>query len=273
MVNGEVITSSELRELTLPADKEREALEMLIEKRLIEQEANLLNIKVSEQEVDQAIEDIVRQRALTLSTLRMALAKEGVEFDEYQEQIRDQVLTSKLIRSRVQSQVEVSEEDIIDYYSRNPQLSQKGEEIRVQQILFLVSPTSDQREWEEAYQRAIKVHKRLKEGADFAVLAKKYSHDRAARGGGDLGWVRRGMLLPSFELTAFKLKVGEISEPVRTPLGFHIIKILDRRESEAEPFEKVKERIREHLTQERSERLFRQWLQRLKEGSLIERKL
>ncbi len=132
----------------MPADKEREALEMLIEKRLIEQEANLLNIKVSEQEVDQAIEDIVRQRALTLSTLRMALAKEGVEFDEYQEQIRDQVLTSKLIRSRVQSQVEVSEEDIIDYYSRNPQLSQKGEELRVQQILFLVSPTSDQRGWQ-----------------------------------------------------------------------------------------------------------------------------
>ncbi len=273
VVNGEVITLSELKELTLPAEKEREALERLIEKRLIVQEANRLNIKVSEQEVEQAIKDIARQRALTLSTLKMVLAKEGVGFDKYQEQIRDQILTSKLIRSRIQSQVEVSKEDLIDYYSRNPEAFQKGEEIRVQQILFPVSPTSDQREWEEAYQRALKVLKKLKEGADFAALAKNYSQGPAARSGGDLGWVRRGMLLPSFELTAFNLKAGQTSEPVQTPLGFHIIKVLDKREGEAEPFEKVKAQIREHLLQEKSESLFRQWLQRLKEDSLIELKL
>jgi peptidyl-prolyl cis-trans isomerase SurA len=273
VVNGEVITLSELQGLTPTGEEEGEALERLIEKKLIQQEAERLNITVSEQEVEQAIQDIARRQALTLGGLKAALAREGVQFDQYQERIRDQLLTSNVIRSRIQSQIEVSEEDLIDYYARNPEVFQEGEEVRVQQIFFPLPPSSDRREAEDIHQRARKVYQQLKAEDNFQVLVEKYSQGWADRSGDDLGWVRRGTLLPSFELKAFKLKVGQISKPFRTPLGFHIIKVLGRRKAKAEPFAEVKERIREQLLQERAEGLFRQWLQRLKDDSLIELKL
>jgi peptidyl-prolyl cis-trans isomerase SurA len=273
VVNGEVITLSELQELTPTAEQEEVVLERLIEKKLIAQEANRLNITVSNKEVELTIQDIAHRQALTLSELKAGLAREGVEFDKYQEQMRDQILTSKLIRSRIQSQVEVSEEDLIDYYSRNPEVFREGEEVRVQQIFFPVPLAADRREAEDIHQRARKVYQRLKAEDNFQVLVEKYAQGWADRSGDDLGWVRRGTLLPSFELTAFSLKVGQISEPFRTRLGFHIIKVLGRRKAKAEPFAEVKERIREQLIKERSESLFRQWLQRLKDDSLIELKL
>ncbi|UCD85829.1 MAG: peptidylprolyl isomerase [Deltaproteobacteria bacterium] len=184
----------------------------------------------------------------------------------------EQEIIFKLIRIKFQSQVEVSEEDVIDFYSHNP-LFQKREEIWVQQIFFPVSFTSDQGEWEEAHEKALKIYQRIKQGADFRVLVEKYSQGWVDRNGDDLGWVRRGTLLPAFELAAFSLEAGQVSKPIRTPMGYHIIKVRDRREGEAEAFERVKERIREYLFQEKAEKLFRQWLQKLKDDSLIERKL
>ncbi len=273
IVNGEVITLSELKESTPTAKQEGAVLERLIEKKLIQQEAERLNIMVSDREVELAIQDIARRQALTLSELKAALAREGVQFDQYREQMRDQILTSKLVRNKIQSQVEVSEEDLIDYYTRNPEVFQEGEEVWVQQIFFPVPPSSDRREAEDIHQKARKVYQRLKEEDNFQALVEKYSQGWTDRRGDDLGWVRRGTLLPSFELNAFKLKKGQISEPFRTELGFHIIKVLGRRKAEAEAFAQVKEWIRDKLLQERSESLFRQWLQRLKDDSMIEVKL
>jgi parvulin-like peptidyl-prolyl isomerase len=119
-----------------------------------------------------------------------------------------------------------------------------------------------------------KVLERIKGGEDFAKMAMAYSEDLSSRKeGGDLGYFRKGELLPALEKEAMRLQVGEVSGIVRTELGFHILKIIDRKGGEPPPFEEIKEKVQADYYDKEMEKAFQQFISKLKEKSVIEIKL
>jgi parvulin-like peptidyl-prolyl isomerase len=114
---------------------------------------------------------------------------------------------------------------------------------------------------------------RLHRGEDFGKLAQLYSNDVTAKNGGDLGYFKRGELLPEFERVTVNLEPGQISGLVRTKVGFHIIKVTEKKEGSVTPYEDVKNKVRNLYLEEESKRLFEDWLKKVREESFIEVRL
>lgn len=291
VVNGKVITLSELTEREAPLAKQaaetfngaerdkrlaeirKKVSDSLIEDLLLEQEAEKLGLKVSERDVDDAIEDVKKQNSLDDEGLKVALKKEGLTYEGYRAQIKKQIEKSRVIGQQVRSKVSVSEKDLADYYERNQRMFLKDEEVKISHILFVVPDMASGAAIEGIKKEAMDVLEMARSGKDFQELAKKYSEDSSAQEGGSLGFFKRGQILPAFEEAAFSLKKGGISDLVRTTYGFHIIRVDDVKEALLEPFESVKEKIRSAVTSEMLEQRYKEWMDELKKSALIEVKL
>ena len=155
----------------------------------------------------------------------------------------------------------------MDHYRTN-------ETYRPGQILFLVPKGATPEEIWEIRKKCQKVLDKIRGGEDFGEMALLYSEDpMSSKARGDLGYFRKGELLPAFEREALRLKVGEVSDIVRTEFGFHIIKILDRTGMEPPLYEQVMERVKADYYNQEMEKALKQYLSTLKEKSVIEIKL
>ena len=155
--------------------------------------------------------------------------------------------------------MKVSDQDIKQYYEKNKDKFAPVTQIRASHILV---KTEDE---------AKKIEDRLKQGEDFAQLAKKYSIDTAtAKNGGDLGYFSKGQMVPEFESAAMKLKPGEISEPVKTKYGYHIIKMTNKKMGQVVEFEKVKNLISQNLMAEKQKEVFDSYVDGLKKSYKVE---
>ncbi|GAB7021864.1 peptidylprolyl isomerase [Salidesulfovibrio brasiliensis] len=147
---------------------------------------------------------------------------------------------------------EVSDEEAKQFYEASPKAFTEPEQAKARHILIATEQGASKEAIEEARKKAEEVLARLKKGEDFGKLALTYSEGPSASKGGELGWFPRGVMDPNFEQAAFDLKVGEISEPVKTPFGWHIIKLEERKEANKLPFDEVKGRIKTTLAQEKA---------------------
>ncbi|MCF8030406.1 MAG: SurA N-terminal domain-containing protein [Desulfohalobiaceae bacterium] len=146
---------------------------------------------------------------------------------------------------------EVPEEDIRRYYERNKQDFQQKEEVKVRHILFSLQGNATEETAQEARQRMLRLRERIQAGEmDFASAAKKHSQGPSASQGGSLGWVAQGETLAPFQKAAFSLEPGQISDPVRTRKGWHLIKVEDRREGGVKPLDQVKNEVRERVARD-----------------------
>lgn len=291
VVNGKVITLSELTEREAPlakqatetfsgaerekrlADIRKKVLDSLIEDLLLEREAERLGMKVSERDIDDAIEDVKKQNSLDDAGLKIALKKEGLAYEGYRSQIKNQIEKSRVIGQQVRSKVNVTEKDLADYYERNRRIFLRDEEVKISHILFLVPEKASDVEIEKIRREAMDVLEMARSGKEFSELAKKYSQDASAKEGGSLGFFKRGQIMPAFEEAAFSLKKGGISDLVRTTYGFHIVRVDDVKEASPEPFDSVKEKIRSAVTSEMLEQRYKEWMEELKKSAIIEVKL
>lgn len=291
VVNGKVITLSEVAEREAPllkqaaeifsgperekriADIRKMVSDSLIEELLLEQEVERQGLKVSEKDIDGAIDDVKKQNSLDEEGLKAALKKEGLTYEGYRAQIKTQMEKSRVINQQVRSRVNVTEKEISDYYERNQRMFLSDEEVKISHILFQVPENSTDADIERIKKESGGVLEMARSGNDFAELAKKYSNDSSAREGGSLGFFKRGQIMPALEREAFSLKKGEISDLVRTSYGFHIIRVDDVREALPEPFESVKEKIRSAVTTEMMEQRYKEWVEELKKTAVIEMKL
>ena len=230
-------------------------------------------MKVSERDIDDAIEDVKKQNSLDDEGLKVALKKEGLTYEGYRAQIKKQIEKSRVIGQQVRSKVSVAEKDLADYYERNQRMFLKDEEVKISHILFVVPERASGAAIEGIKKEAMDVLEMARSGKDFQELAKKYSEDSSAQEGGSLGFFKRGQILPAFEEAAFSLKKGGISDLVRTTYGFHIIRVDDVKEALLEPFESVKEKIRSAVTSEMLEQRYKEWMDELKKSAVIEMKL
>ena len=290
VVNKEIITLSEVEKWTNPLKQEivigdrlekhermetlcRQVLDKLIEEKLIDQEVKKSGIKVTSKEIEATLEEVKRRNAATQEDLEKALKTEGLTLETYKKQIEKGIQRQKLIQWSVKVEAKAGEEELKDFYKRNIDRYATNETYRTSHILFIIPKEATPEAMAEVRKKAKKVLEKIKEGEDFEEMARLHSEDASSKNGGDLGYFKRGELVPAFERAALRLKVGEVSELVRTEFGFHIIKLVDRKGTEPLPFEEVKEKVRADYQESEMEKAFRQYITTLKEKSIIEIKL
>ena len=203
----------------------QQVLERLVLQELQVQRANKAGIKVPDEQVNAALQDVAKRNGLTLSQLPDALAKQGVDYPTYREEIRREI-TLQLLRQRdVLQHINVTSREIDQFLDKQAKTPSERSEYNVSHILIAVGQEASPAQVDSAQKRAQDIYERAKGGEDFAKLAVAYSNSQTAFDGGALGW-RKGSELPTFlaDIIA-KLKPGEVSEPLRTPTGFHIIRL------------------------------------------------
>ena len=242
----------------------KEILDWLVSTRLLVQEAKKLNINVEDAEVEMVV-NTIKRRFPSEQKFLDALKEADLSIDQFKNNLTKELVVQKLLEQQLGSQIkDVSDEDAMKYYNEHGAELVRNEQIRVHHILFKVSEAADPAKVKTVENKASGILARIKKGEDFEKLARQYSEDPSALKGGDIGFFAQGDMIKNFEDAAFALKVGEVSNLVRTPLGFHIIRLDERKASQKMPFEEVKVAIKLKLKQERTNSLMQQYVERLK---------
>ena len=290
IVNQEVITLSEVDRLIAPLrneiqvedrlernEKLRElrlkALDRLVAEKVLDFEAKKAGIRVTNREVESIIDDIKRRSNATQADLENALAKDGLTYERYKKEIERQITRQRLVQWSIKAEPKASEKELRDFYEKNSSRYRTMESYRPAHILFVVPKNATPEQILEIRIRCQKVLDRIRNGENFGEMALLYSQDPSSKDGGDLGFFKKGELLPPLERAALRLKVGEVSETVRTDYGFHLVKLIDRRGGLPLPFEEVKEKIQADYLGMEMEKAVRQLISSMKEKSVIEIKL
>jgi len=188
--------------------------------------------------------------------------------------VRGQVSRLKLIQQKVRTRVKVTEQDIRAEYDKYVKLQQDDPEVHARQIVVQVDRSASAEQVETARQKAQAIAEEArKPGVDFAALAKEKGQGASAREGGDLGYFKRGVMLPEFERVAFKLKPGEVSDPVRTQYGWHVIKVEEFRDASIKSYEQMKDTLREQLSRAQLEKATQAYVQELRQAAVIDVKI
>ena len=211
---------------------EKQVLEQLILDRLQLQIGSATGIRVDDEALNQQIADIARQNNLTLREFRDILARDGYNFAAFREEIRSELIKSRVQQRQVQDRVQVTDRDIDNYLATREKQGGNNPEYRVGHILIAVPDGASPEELADARDEAEDIVARLNAGANFGRTAAAESDGRQALEGGDLGWRKAEELPTLFENIVPKLDKGELSEIVRSSSGFHIIKLMDTRGAE-----------------------------------------
>jgi peptidyl-prolyl cis-trans isomerase SurA len=288
IVNGQPILLSDVEERVGPElarvlqqapgeqrDKERNnllkrGLEELVDEKLIESEATSLGLSVSEEELQRALDQLARQQNMEVADFRQALEQQGIPWDAAREAVRRQTLMAEVLRFKVKAR-KVTDEEVQAAYAtelQNPQY-----EVRARHIFIATPQNATPAQVAAAQARAEQALHRVKSGETFALVAREMSEGPTAKQGGDLGYFRRGLMLPAIEQAAFALKPGEVSPIVKTSSGFHIVMVEDRRTIPPKPLADVKEEIRNRLANDSVFKERENYLATLRKTAQIDEKL
>lgn len=199
-----------------------------------------------------------------------ALSRMNLSEDVIKKQIREQISIQQLIDTEVVPSIMVSDADAKAYYESNPQFFKQPEQVKASHILVKVEPDADEAKKAEARKKIEDVQKKLKEGGDFAELAKEYSEGPSGPKGGDLGLFGRGQMVKPFEDVAFAAKPGEVSDLVETRFGYHLIKVDEKKPESVVPYEEAKERIEQVLKRQKISEAVNEYIAKLKSEAKIE---
>ncbi len=275
VVNEDIITMSDLqRESAKTAAKidDRLLLEDMINRKLQMIAAKRAGMDITEKELNDNIEDIMKRNSMDRRQFEAALAKEGLSLEQYRAELKDQITLSRVFNKFVRTGLSVNENELRSYYERNPRAFQLPEEVRIRQILLRLPENATPSQVESSRNKANEAAARALKGEDFITLVHEYSDTATAALDGDLGFMQRDHALPEIEKAVAPLTPGGISGPVRSSLGFHIIRLEEVR-SRMVPFEKVREEISTTLLNQKLESTYRNWLQTLRSESTIENRL
>jgi peptidyl-prolyl cis-trans isomerase SurA len=254
----------------------RQVLNHLIDEALIRQEASKLKLKVSDKDLELAIKDVMRKNKLTREQLEAALRQEGKSIAAYKQKIlRPQLLRMRVVNVQVRSRVAVSKDEIKALYQKNLRALGVETKVRARHIFVVIPVGASGKKVMDRKRYAVSLAaKGRKKGADFAALAKKYSEDSVTRtDGGDLGYFSRGTLPANIEAVVFAMKKGDIRGPMRTERGYHVIKLVDRKESSARSLADVKEELRNQIYMKKVEKATKAWLKELRKRSYVDIKV
>ncbi|HYV66472.1 MAG TPA: peptidylprolyl isomerase [Myxococcales bacterium] len=288
IVNGQPILLSDVEDRVGPElvwllqqapgpqrDKERAALlhrglTEMVDEKLTESEATSLGLSVTEDELRRALEQLAQQQGMKLADFRQALEQQGISWDTVRDTVRRQTLMAQVLRYKVKRRT-VSDEEVRARYAELLQRPQY--EVRARHLFVPVPPNATPAQQAAAHAKAEQALSRVKAGETFALVAREMSEGHAAEQGGDLGYFRRGLMLPAIEQAAFALNPGEVSLVIRTGSGFHIVLVEDRRLIPPKPLDEVKEEIRSQLASESVSKERENYLGTLRKTAQIDQKL
>jgi peptidyl-prolyl cis-trans isomerase SurA len=207
----------------------RQLLERMILERLQLEQARQVGIRIDDEELNRIIERIAAQNDLTLLQFRDALQRDGVSFAAFREEIRNEVIITRLRKNRIDKRVDVSPQEIDNLLEAQRRDQSQNEELHLQHILIALPSDASPEQIAERRRKTEQVLGELRAGADFGNMAISHSAGPQALEGGDIGWRRLAQLPAAFAKAVATMEVGEISEPVRSTSGFHLLKLLEKR--------------------------------------------
>lgn len=281
IVNNDIITISELNQKLLPykekldslnlpkSEKEKELeklrkkiLSDMINNRLIEQFGKKLGYTVTDKEVDQVIEDILKRNNITIFDLKEALKAKHISYKSYREQIRREILVARVINSYVRKNIKIPKEEIEKYIKTHFKRDEETQ-YHIMQILFLRKDITQR--------KLALINKILNElknkKASFKELAKKYSEGPFKDNGGDLGFFKKSELLPQIRKVIESMKPGDI-KVVKTKYGIHIIKLVEVK-SKNQNLTVLMKKAEEILKNKLFDKKYKEWIQELRKNALI----
>jgi len=273
---AQVILQSEPGQKLLEKYREKK-LQDLIRQRLIIQEAKDRDLTLSQSKKDQLfqqhIQSVKQQNQLNDDQLEQALQKQGIEsLDQYKEVFlqrnQDQLLINEL-RKQVTKDVSVSEDKIEEYYNNNKKQFQVDQQVKASQILI----KTNNKEESKAKEEIQSIKEQINSGKSFTEMAKQHSEGPYADKGGQLGFITKGQISEEFDKVAFNLNKGEISDPVKTKYGYHLIKVSDKKEAGVKSLEEVKDSIRQQLANEKKNKQWDEFVSKLRKNADITVKL
>lgn len=270
IVGSEVITYRELEAFTdqFPQMSKEEALEIMIDDILIEQEAKNQGINVTEVELEAALQSRLAQLGVSEEKFKEMLAQQGMTVEQFREMLRGKLIKMRFVKMEIRGEIEVSEEEMLNYYRVHNEEFRKSPAIHLALIIIHLPTSLASQQAEQAVKLAREVYERARAGEDFYELITRYS-----KGGGDIGWVEEDELNEAFARAVKGLKAGDVSEPFETERGLNILKVVEVRDAEAIPFEEAKEAIFEKLYEIKIQEHLDGLVEKIKERTPIERKL
>ncbi|MFH0810547.1 MAG: peptidylprolyl isomerase [Pseudomonadota bacterium] len=289
IVNDDIVTLSEMDEAAKPVlkrlfvsqhegtdltGKAREVklqiLNMLVDKKLAEQEVKRLGISVSREDIDRVIEDVKRESRISEDELRQALAQEGTGWTQYREQISEQLCRARLINEEVRAKIVITEDRCRDYYNAHQSDYTVSDEVAVSHILFAVPPDASAEEKARQERLARKALKNLKADADFATVAKRYSEEAStAAEGGSLGWLRVDDMVGYLKDALNRLQPGQVTDVVSTEQGLQIFRLDGFRKGGLKPLAEARDEIYRKLYQQEVDTAYEEWLATLRKRAFI----
>lgn len=259
VVNDQVILESELVEMeqtvrqqirqrnsAMPPSEilRQQVLERLVMQNLQLEEAEKVGIRVGDDALNAALKQIATKNNMTLRQFRDVLANDGYDFSLFRETIRNEMIIARLRKSQVEDRVVVSDREI-DNFLATQQIQEGGDiEYDLQHILISLPEAALPEQVQAAEKRLQKIQSLLTEGGDFAEIAAGYSDGQNALEGGELGWRKQGELPSLFAAVVPSLAVGEVSQPLRSGSGYHLVRIKDKKSQEVHL---VKQTLASHI--------------------------
>lgn len=243
VVNDEVITRGELEQRYQVVVQQlrrqniqqpprslllKQTLERMVTERALLQHAKSAGIRLEPLQVERAIQRIAQQNNLSVEGLKEALARDGISYERFRENLSNEMLIARARERQIESKLSISDAEIDSYLQTQANLG-RDEEFNISHILITVPENASPEQTQERRERAQKILDELARGGDFAQLSATYSDAPNALDGGNLGWRDAGQIPPLFLDSLRNLKPGEVSELFKSPNGFHILKLNDRR--------------------------------------------
>ena len=294
-VNNSIISLSDLKrseeqlkaesekiDPSVPADsrpQEKDLLRDLIDSRLLSQKADELGI-TADTDVIKRLDELRKQmHAESMEDLEKAAQAQGVSFEEFKQNLKDSILTQKVIQQEVGGHITVTQQEIQEFYNQHKDEMARPEQVRLSEILISTTPPtpapgqpapSADEVVAEAKAKADAVYAQLQKGAKFDELAQKNSNGPTAANGGDLEYFKRGTLSKQLEDQVFGLKAGQYTEPVRTNQGWVILKVTEHQSEGTPPLKEVEPQIQERLYMTKMQPALREYLTKLREDAYID---
>lgn len=244
----------------------QQAIEGMIAETLIDEQIEKHDIVITDEETQSYVENMAAREGMTAGEIEALITASGKSFEQWKEDMKfdKRIAVLKLAEMEGLGTIDVNEADALEYYNANKKSFEQPEQVRASHIL--INSDGDPN---AAKAQAQELLKQIKEGADFAELAREYSSCPSSERGGDLGFAQQGAWVKPFSDAAFALQPGEISDVVETQFGYHIVKVTDRKEAGLTSFEDAKQKIIDALRAQKEGQIGAEYVNSLKENAQI----
>jgi peptidyl-prolyl cis-trans isomerase SurA len=287
VVNGDIITQTDLENhikagermhAKTRAFKELEeenrrsmALDQLVDQAILDQQIEKSDIDVTDEEIMRAVNNILSQNGMTMQHLRGEIAKKGLTWSQYQENVKREIKKVKFVNQVISSDVKISDRDLHDYFDKNRASFHGGKQVHIAEIVFPFTGVNSEAEAIELRDKAIRVAREAHANPEsFARLAKQHSRGPNADKGGDMGMLNIADLPPSVGEMVRGLPTGGVTPPIPTDNAVVIAKVVAWPKLSADEFEKVRDTIYDRLQNERISDALTAYIQRAKQNAFVE---